>query len=66
MPKINRAELFAYRLRYPSISEQDRISDLLERVQLEGSEIHDVETEHRRLLEELEQSILALAFRGEL
>lgn len=66
MPKINRAELFAYHLRYPSISEQDSITDLLDHVQEQGSEMEDVETEHRRLLEELEQSILAQAFRGEL
>lgn len=66
MPKINRAGLLAYRLRYPSISEQDSITNLLRHVQLESSEIKDVEIEYHRLIEELEQSILAQAFRGEL
>ena len=66
MPKINRSQLFAYRLRYPDRDEQDRITGLLAAAKVEIMEMKKTGSEDSALLEMLEQAILAQAFRGEL
>jgi len=65
MPKINRSQLFAYRLRYPNRDQQDRISGLLAAAKVEIVEMKKTESEDSTLLGMLEQAILAQAFRGE-
>jgi restriction endonuclease S subunit len=66
MPKINRDQLFAYKLHYPSLADQDLINDLLAQVQAECAEMQHAEGENVKLFDELEQSVLSQAFRGEL
>jgi type I restriction enzyme S subunit len=66
MPKINRADLFAYELAFPDHDEQERIVTHLDAVQSEVDRIRGVLDEEERLLDRLERSILEKAFRGEL
>ena len=66
MPKINRSQLFAYRLRYPRVADQDAIINFLGQVQVEIVDMWDVEANDTDLLDAMKQAILAQAFRGEL
>jgi len=65
MPKLNRKQLFAYTLKYPSISEQERIVGYLKELQAEGDKLRRLQTESQRELEALLPAVLDRAFRGE-
>lgn len=66
MPKINRADLFAYEFPFPDYEEQKRIVAYLDAMQSEVDKMNGVLDEEERLLDRLERSILERAFQGEL
>lgn len=66
MPKLNRPQLFGYRLRYPSRSAQAKIAMHMEQVLNEVVEMKETNSHNTHALDVLGQSILAQAFRGEL
>lgn len=66
MPKLNRAQLFGYRLKYPTKTEQQMICHHLDQVRTETLEMAKLNEAHRQLVNQLEQAILTQAFRGEL
>ncbi len=66
IPKVNREQLMAYRMRYPDINSQKKIAAYIQNWREEVSEMQHAQNENAELLEQTEQSLLAQAFRGEL
>ncbi len=66
MPKVNREHLFAYRLRLPSVSEQDQRLFGYARVCSEVDDLIRVLNAKAVKLVELRDSVLQAAFRGQL
>lgn len=66
IPKVNREQLMAYRMRYPDINSQKKIAAYIQNWRDEVSEMQRAQRENAELLEQTEQSLLAQAFRGEL
>lgn len=66
IPKVNREQLMAYRVRYPDINSQKKIVAYVQNWREEVSEMQSAQSENAGLLEQTEQSLLAQAFRGEL
>lgn len=66
IPKVNREQLMAYRMRYPDINSQKKIAAYIQNWRDEVSEMQRAQHENAALLEQAEQSLLAQAFRGEL
>lgn len=66
IPKINQDQLFAYRIRYPSIDQQHQIAHYILSIRQEIEAMQDIQSEDTMLLEQVEQAILEQAFRGEL
>ena len=66
IPKINREQLFAHKMRFPGRDQQRRIAHYLRSVQTEIAGVQETHKVDGELLDRLEQSILAQAFRGEL
>lgn len=64
--KVNPDRLLDYHLPLPSLSDQRRIVEELNYIQRTLSEMDRKHTEHRQNVEELENSVIAQAFRGEL
>jgi type I restriction enzyme S subunit len=66
MPKLNRKQLFAFRLTYPSLTEQRRIIAELDALQAEVDELKRLQAETAVELDALLPSALDKAFKGEL
>ncbi|MBE0669253.1 MAG: restriction endonuclease subunit S [Anaerolineales bacterium] len=66
IPKVNREQLMAYRMRYPDINSQKKIAAYIQNWREEVSEMQHAQNENAELLHQTEQSLLAQAFRGEL
>jgi type I restriction enzyme S subunit len=66
IPKINRTQLFGYQMRYPDLSEQERITIYLFQIQTKMTNMQEINSRDATHLDQLEQAILAQAFRGEL
>lgn len=66
IPKLNREQLFAYQLRYPTRKIQERIDFYLRQVRSEVVDMLELSENDTKLLGQMEQAILAQAFRGEL
>jgi type I restriction enzyme, S subunit len=63
---INKTKLGNFPIRYPSLNEQKSLVEYFDAVNAEIIEMHKTQEDDASLLEHLEQSILAQAFRGEL
>lgn len=66
IPKVNREQLMAYRMRYPDINSQKKIAAYIQNWRDEVGEMQRAQRENSALLEQAEQALLAQAFRGEL
>ncbi len=66
MPKVNREHLFAYKLKLPSLKEQQAIVQQLDALQTETQKLEAIYQKKIDDLEELKKSILQKAFVGEL
>lgn len=66
IPKVNRDQLMAYRVRYPDLNNQKKIAAYIQNWREEVSEMQRAQQENAELLVQTEQSFLAQAFRGEL
>jgi type I restriction enzyme S subunit len=66
MPKVNREHLFAYRIKLPSIKSQQLIVQKLATLGAEMDKLEHIYTQKLNDLDDLKQSILQKAFRGEL
>ena len=66
MPKLNREQVFGYSMRFPERDAQHAIAARLKDVQSEIVEMQRTQVDDAALLDEMEQAILAQAFRGEL
>lgn len=67
LASINKTQLSAFPLKYPSnLREQQYIIEYLDRIKSEVSDMQNIETTDTELIGQLEQAILAQAFRGEL
>ena len=66
MPKVNREHLFAYKLKLPSIKEQQIIVQKLEALSNETKKLEAIYQQKINDLEELKKSVLQKAFSGEL
>jgi restriction endonuclease S subunit len=66
MPKINRTDLLSYDYRFPNRNEQQRIVSYLDSIQSEMNELDLILQKNAKLIDQIEQSILERAFRGEL
>lgn len=66
MPKLNRSQLFDYEIPYPSHEAQKRITARLSAVRDEIAEMRKSNQDDFERIDQLEQAILAQAFRGEL
>lgn len=66
IPKVNREQLMAYRVKYPDINNQKKIAAYIQNWREEVSEMQRAQQENSELLTQTEQSFLAQAFRGEL
>ena len=63
---INRTQLAAFPIKFPDLNEQRRIVTYLDSVRQQTAELQRIQGQDDVLLTEMEQSILAQAFRGEL
>jgi type I restriction enzyme, S subunit len=63
---INSTQLAAFPMKLPEMQEQQRIVAHLDLVKQQSAELQAIEIQNGTLLAEMEQSILAQAFRGEL
>jgi type I restriction enzyme S subunit len=63
---INSTQLAAFPIKFPVLQEQRRIITHLDLVKQQSTELHAIEKQNGTLLAEMEQAILAQAFRGEL
>ncbi|MBN1872895.1 MAG: restriction endonuclease [Anaerolineae bacterium] len=63
---INKKKLGNFPLRYPLLAEQQTIVAQLDAARAEITEMQKLQSQDTRLVEQLEQAILAQAFRGEL
>lgn len=66
IPKVNREQLMAYRVRYPDPNNQKKIAAYIQNWREEVSEMQRAQKENTELLAKTEESFLAQAFRGEL
>ena len=66
IPKINQNQLFSYRCRYPNIYQQQKIVNYMFSIQHELDEVKNIHIANKKILDQVEQSILEQAFRGEL
>jgi type I restriction enzyme, S subunit len=66
LASINKSQLSAFPLFYPSINEQKAIIERIDSFKREVQEIKTAQIENKELIEQLEQSFLSQAFRGEL
>lgn len=66
IPKLNRTQLFSYEMPYPQRDLQKAICERLQYVREEIREMQTINNHDSELLDQLEQAILAQAFRGEL
>jgi type I restriction enzyme S subunit len=66
MPKVNREHLFAYKLKLPSLEEQQTIVRQLDTLREETQKLERIYQQKIADLEELKKSILQKAFAGEL
>lgn len=66
MPKLNKKQLFAFQMFYPSLERQREIAQRLDTIQGKAKELKNLQTETRELVEELFPSILDRALKGEL
>ncbi len=65
-PNISPTEIAATPVAFPPLEEQVRIADLLSEARVSGSSVESECAESKSALTQLDQSILAKAFRGEL
>ena len=63
---VNSTQLAAFPMKFPALPEQRRIVTNLDSVRQQATELQATEKQNGTLLAEMEQSILAQAFRGEL
>lgn len=66
IPKLNRPQLFDYEMPYPEKGVQESICHRLRLVREEVSEMQMLNKSEAGYLDQLEQAVLAQAFRGEL
>lgn len=67
LASINKTQLSNFPVRYPaSLAEQEQIVKYLEGVQSEVTEMQKTQNADEKLIDQMEQAILAQAFRGEL
>ncbi|MBK9257793.1 MAG: restriction endonuclease subunit S [Saprospiraceae bacterium] len=66
MPKVNREHLFAYKLKLPSLTEQQVIVQKLDALSAETKKLEAIYQQKINDLDELKKSILQKAFSGEL
>jgi type I restriction enzyme S subunit len=66
IPKINRRELFSYELSFPTPTEQQYIVNYIDSIQESVQELQNTLKRDEETLNQVEQSILSQAFRGEL
>ncbi len=66
IPKVNQDQLFRYPIRYPSFNTQRQVAAYLDAIRDEVNEMQRIQNDDHTLLEQVEQSILAQAFSGEL
>ena len=65
-PKLNREQLFAYNMSYPSLKEQRRIVAHLDNLQEKANKLKRLQEETSKELDSITQSVLSKAFTGEL
>lgn len=66
MPKINRDHLFSYRFKLPTLEKQSEIADKLDELSADSNRLENIYSQKLTALAELKQSILQMAFAGEL
>ena len=66
MPKVNRSHLFNYSFYCPSLTEQEQLSQSLDKISAEIDNLAAIYQQKLANLDELKKSILQKAFRGEL
>jgi type I restriction enzyme S subunit len=66
MPKLNRKQLFAFVLAYPTLAEQRHIVAYLDELQAKVDAVKRLQAETSAELEALLPSVLDKAFKGEL
>jgi len=63
---INSSQLAAFPVKFPVLHEQRRIIAYLDAAKQQTTELHSIERQNEAFLAQMEQAILAQAFRGEL
>jgi type I restriction enzyme S subunit len=66
MPKLNQKQLLAFKMTFPSVSEQRRIVAYLDGLQTKVDRLKALQAQTRAELDALLPSILDRAFKGEL
>lgn len=66
LASINKTQLSTFPLFYPSINKQKAVIERIDSFKREAKDMKSAQTENRELIEQLEQSFLSQAFRGEL
>ena len=66
MPKVNRPHLFAYSCKLPTVYKQQTIVEKLDALQEQTKQLEQIYTQKIKACDELKQSILNKAFKGEL